>query len=117
MRKEWMDKIASIYGVDYAYIVDRDGLVIAQAGEASDRIAPHSALMVTQLIDKIGVRALDDWGWTQCETEEVIIAFSYVYIGILVLVMHPDANLTKVRIEAENLRQTLKKEFVGPFVT
>jgi predicted regulator of Ras-like GTPase activity (Roadblock/LC7/MglB family) len=117
IKNEWMDRIASIYGVDCALIVDKDGLVICQAGEASERIAPHSALMVTQLMDKIGVRALDEWGWTQCGTEEVIIALSYVYVGILVMVMRTDANLTKVRIEAENLRHKLKKEFVGPFVT
>ncbi len=117
MKNEWMDRIARIYGVDCSIIVDKDGLVVAQAGEASDRIAPHSAMMVTQLMDKVGVSAMDDWGWTQCETEEVIIAISYVYVGILVMVMRPDANLTRVRIEAENLRQTLKKEFIGPFVT
>ena len=117
VKNEWMDKIASIYGVDCALIVDKDGLVICQAGEASERIAPHSAILVTQLMDKIGVQALDDWGWTQCETEEVIIALSYVYVGILVMVMKTDANITKVRIEADNLRHKLKKEFVGPFIT
>jgi len=117
IKSEWMNKIAAIYGVDCALIVDKDGLVICQAGEASERIAPHSAMMVAQLMDKIGVRALDEWGWTQSETEEVIIALSYVYVGILVMVMKPDANLTKVRIEADNLRHRLKKEFVVPFVT
>ena len=117
LKNEWMEKIAAIYGVDCTLIVDKDGLVICQSGEASERIAPHSAIMVTQLMDKIGVRALDEWGWTQCETEEVIIALSYVYVGILVMVMKPDANITKVRLEADSLRQRLKKEFVGPFVT
>lgn len=114
---EWVEQIANIYGVDSSQIVDLDGLVVAQAGMASDRVAPHSVLLVKRLIEQIGVNTMDDWLWTQCETEGVIIAICFVYIGILVLVMQPDANISKVRIEADKLRRTLRGEFRGPFVT
>jgi len=115
MQGEWVERINGIYGVDCVLIVDRDGLVISKAGRASAQIAPHSALMVMQLMDKIGVETMDDWRWTQCETEDIIIAVSYVYIGILVVVMQPETNLSKVRIETANLRRTLSRKFKGPF--
>ena len=115
MNDEWVNKINDIYGVDCALIVDHDGLVISKSGKASAQIAPHSALMVTQLMEKIGVDTMNDWHWTQCETENTIIAVSYVYIGILIVVMRTDTNLSKVRIETANLRRTLSKKFKGPF--
>lgn len=116
MSDEWVEKINSIHGVDCSLIVDRDGLIISKAGSTSDQIAPHSALMVMQLMEKIGVQTMDEWRWTQCETEDLIIAVSYVYVGILVIVMRTDANLSKVRLETENLRGRMNRLFKGPFV-
>lgn len=115
MNDEWVNKINDIHGVECVLIVDRDGLVISKAGEVSAQIAPHSALMVMQLMEKIGIDTMNDWHWTQCETEKTIIAVSYVYIGILVVVMQPDTNLSKVHMETANLRRTLSKKFKGPF--
>ena len=45
MDMSWMDDLARIHGVVSIMLVDKDGLVVAQAGRASDRIAPHTALM------------------------------------------------------------------------
>jgi len=115
MQVEWVERINDIYGVDCALIVDLDGLVISEAGKASAQIAPHSALMVVQLMEKIGVDTMDEWRWTQCETDDIIIVVSYVYIGILVVMMQPDTNLSKVRIETVNLRRILSKKFKRPF--
>ncbi len=117
MRSDWVDRIAFIYGVDCSLIVDGDGLVVSMAGSASDKIAPHTARLVRQLMEKVGVKALDEWNWIQCETEKIIIGITYVYVGVLVLVMQSDANISKVQIEADNLRRDLRKQFKGPFIT
>ncbi|MDP8241261.1 MAG: hypothetical protein P9X24_19405 [Candidatus Hatepunaea meridiana] len=116
MRSDWLDKITTIYGVECSLIVDKDGLVVSQAGSAPERIAPHSALMVKQLMEKIGVDTMDYWEWTQCETENAVISISYVYIGIMVIIMRPDANISKVRIEANRLRKSLSEKFKKLFI-
>ncbi len=114
MDVKWLNRIAEIYGIKSALIVDRDGLVVAEAGEASDLVAPHSALMVKKLIERIGVQTMEDWFWTQCETPDTVISISNVEIGVLVLLMQPDTNLSLVRMEAGNIRNTLKQEFQRP---
>jgi predicted regulator of Ras-like GTPase activity (Roadblock/LC7/MglB family) len=111
---KWMDRISGIYGVTSALLVDRDGLVIAGSGSASEVIAPHSALMVQNLIDKIGIETIDKWLWTQCETSEMIISIANVDVGVLVLTMKPDANLGLVRMEARNIRSSLQDKFTTP---
>ncbi|MDP8208109.1 MAG: hypothetical protein P9L92_15700 [Candidatus Electryonea clarkiae] len=108
---KWVDKLSEIYGVTSVILVDRDGLVITQAGEALDEVAPHSALMVKKLLTRIGVKVVANWIWTQCETESVIIGIANLDIGILVLLMEPDANIGMVRLEARNLRSQLRDEF------
>ena len=113
----WIDRIAAIYGVSSVLLVDRDGLVIAQAGSASEVIAPHSALMVQKLIDKIGLETIDSWIWTQCETDNMIISIANVDVGILVLTMQPDANLGLVRLEAGSIRRSLKDKFTTATAT
>lgn len=111
MDTRWIDRISGIYGVTSAILVDRDGLVIAQAGSASEKIAPHSALMVQNLIAKIGVDTFEKWLWTQCETNDLIISIANVDVGIMVLTMRKDANLGLVRLETKNLRSSLHDRF------
>jgi predicted regulator of Ras-like GTPase activity (Roadblock/LC7/MglB family) len=108
---KWIDRVAAIYGVTSVLLVDRDGLIIAQAGSASEVIAPHSALMVQRLIEKVGLETIDRWLWTQCETNDMIISVANVDVGILVLTMRLDANLGLVRLEARNIRSSLKDRF------
>ncbi|MBD3165992.1 hypothetical protein GF324_05305 [bacterium] len=108
---KWVDKLARIYGVNGALLVDKDGLIIADAGDTSEQVAPHSALMVKKLISRIGLQAFEEWEWTQCESEGMVIAIANMDIGILVLVMDADANLGLVRIEARRIRRTLREEF------
>ena len=114
---KWIDKLAGIYGVTSVLLVDRDGLVVAQAGVASEIIAPHSALMVQKLIDKIGLETIDSWLWTQCETDKMIISIANVDIGILVITMQLDANLGLVRMEARNIRSSLQDKFSDRTIT
>lgn len=116
MEVDWIKKLADIYGVESAMIVDRDGLVVAKAGLASDRLAPHSALLVTRLIDQIGLKNIDEWQWAQCETAELTISFTNVYVGILIIVMKKDVNLSMVRLEAGKIRRAMKEKFKGPFI-
>ena len=113
MKVKWLEKFAGIYGVKGALLVDHDGLVVAQTGDVSDQVAPRSALMVKRLVERIGSKIMEDWLWTQCETPNLIISISNVDIGILVLLMQPDSNLSRVRLEAMELRRTLGEEF-GP---
>ncbi|MFC2170583.1 hypothetical protein ACFLQJ_01240 [Calditrichota bacterium] len=111
MDMKWVGKLAKIYGVTSVILVDRDGLVISQAGEALDKVAPHSALMVRKLLNRIGVKIIENWLWTQCETDQTIIGIANLDIGILVLIMEPDANLGEVRLEARKLRGELRDQF------
>ncbi len=111
MDMKWIDKLARIYGVDSALLVDHDGLVIAESGSVEATVAPHSALMVKKLIDSVGIQTVSDWIWTQCETETLVIGIANVDIGILVILMEPDANLGLVRLEARNIRRSLQTEF------
>ncbi len=117
MDVKWINKLAKIYGVNGVMLVDRDGLVVAQAGEVSEQVAPHSALMVKKLIDNVGVDTVEEWQWTQCETDDLILSVANMSLGILVLVMEPDANLGLVRLEARNIRRTLQETFKRPFTT
>jgi predicted regulator of Ras-like GTPase activity (Roadblock/LC7/MglB family) len=110
---KWIDRIAGIYGVTSVLLVDRDGLVVAQSGASSEEVAPHSALMVQRLIDKIGLATIDRWLWTQCEAAEMVISIANVEIGILILTMRPDANLGLVRLEAQKIRSSLRDKFVA----
>lgn len=112
MNMKWVDALAEIHGVTSVILVDRDGLVFSQAGEASEKVAPHSALMVKKLLDKVGVEMVESWIWTQCETETLIIGIANLDIGILVLLMEPDANIGMVRLEARNLRKMFRNKFV-----
>lgn len=115
MEAKWLDDISKISGVTAAFLVDHDGLIVSQAGMASQWIAPHSALLVTKLIDEVGLGKMGKWHWTQCETDDIILSIASVEIGILVLVMRPDANLGMVRIEARNIKNALQKTFIKPF--
>ena len=117
MKDEWINNIARIHGVDCSLIVDEDGLVISKTGNASEKLAPLTTLLVKRLMEEIGLKSMDEWKLTLCETESVIIGISYVYIGVLVLVMRTDANLSLIGIEVDKLRQKLKDTFKGPFVT
>ncbi len=110
---KWIDKLSQIFGVVSVMLVDRDGLVVAEAGRSSERIAPHSALMVKKLIDKIGLKTVEEWIWTQCETETFIIGIANVDIGIVVLVMEQDCNLGLVRLEVRNIRRKLSDTFIN----
>ncbi len=111
MDMKWIDKLARIFGVTSALLVDHDGLVIAESGNADDAVAPHSALMVKKLIDSVGLETVSDWIWTQCETDTLVIGIANVDVGILVILMEPDANLGLVRLEARNIRRNLQSEF------
>lgn len=111
MEAKWIENIALIHGIKTAILVDHDGLVVAKAGEASDWVAPHSALMVKRLITEIGAETIRDWLWTQCDTEEFILSLVNVDVGILVLIMEPDANLGLVQVEAGNVRHAIKQTF------
>lgn len=115
MEVRWVDRIANIHGVVSALIVDLDGLVMAHAGSTSDIAAAHSSLFIKKLVDKIGINTMEEWAWTQCETENMIIAFSNVQVGVLVVMMGQDVNLSLVRIEAESIRRSLKEKFKQPF--
>ncbi len=115
MEIHWVDRIANIHGVVSALIVDLDGLVMAQAGSTSEIAAAHSSLFIKKLVDKIGIQTMEEWLWTQCETENMIIAFSNVKVGVLVVMMSQDVNLSLVRIEAYSIRQALKDKFEQPF--
>lgn len=118
MDVKWINKLDRIYGVESVLLVDRDGLVIAEAGDSSERIAPHSAMMVKKLIERVGVETVEEWLWTQCETDDMIISVANMGLGILVLVMESDANLGLVRMEARNIRRTLEETFGrSPFAT
>ncbi len=117
MTVSWIDNLTSIEGVNGALIVDADGLIIHEGGDASAELAPHSALMVKNLIDKIGIKTLDGWQWTQCRTGDLVLAVCNVYVGILVLVMSPDIDLGKVRKEAMSVRNTLLGKFRPPYTS
>ncbi|MDP8228760.1 MAG: hypothetical protein P9M15_04840 [Candidatus Electryoneaceae bacterium] len=115
METKWIDNISKISGVTAVLMVDHDGLIVTQAGTASQWVAPHSALLVKKLIEQVGINKMGEWHWTQCETEDIVVSIANVDVGILVLVMRPDANLGLVRIEARNIRNAIQKTFTKPF--
>ncbi len=115
MDMKWIDKIVEIHGVTAALLVDHDGLIIAQAGTVSDMVAPQSALFVKRLIGNIGLDTVSKWEWTQFETNDMVLSIANVEVGILVLVMEPDANLGKVRLEAKKVKEELKRTFSEDF--
>lgn len=115
MNMQWINSIAEIYGVTAALLVDHDGIVIAQAGDVSDTMAPHSTLLVQKLIKNIGLETVNKWNWTQCETNDMVYGIANVDVGILVIVMKNDANLGMVRLHARAVRQDLKMIFSDSF--
>ncbi len=115
MNLQWIDSLADIFGVTAVLLVDHDGIVIAQAGDVSGTMAPHSTLLVQKLIKNIGLETVNRWKWTQCETSDVVYGIANVNIGILVIVMKADANLGMVRLQARAIKEDLKKIFTENF--